>query len=333
MTDLKVFRIALFLVLSALFTGIQIAHANESESDSMVMYFHHDLRGDPVVVTQDSGNILWVESYLAYGSAESRLSSEGIGFEDNNFENSISRKGTTGHQKDSASNLTYMKARYYDPLTSRFYSNDPIGFIESEPMMFNRYIYAYNSPYTYTDPTGMIPVNGPAEKGEPDTYYCTGGCDYKADNKKLFEEDGRISIEEAAYNAWTHGNDLGIEADSIRWVTKELYPKGQGANARPSKLWDFIVIGTVSFAKKPEGWTIKPNEFDFDVKKEAGNRVRNYQTEKLYEWLNTPSSESYLGLPGLKPADAFSTLETFHIHFNGTTDLNQILSGRGSVKR
>ncbi|MCG9732325.1 RHS repeat-associated core domain-containing protein [Shewanella sp. Isolate13] len=48
-----------------------------------------------------------------------------------------------------------MQARYYDPLIGRFYSNDPIGFRDVHS--FNRYAYANNNPYKYTDPTGKVP--------------------------------------------------------------------------------------------------------------------------------------------------------------------------------
>jgi hypothetical protein len=46
-----------------------------------------------------------------------------------------------------------MQARYYDPVIGRFYSNDPVGF--KNVHNFNRYTYANNNPYKYTDPTGM----------------------------------------------------------------------------------------------------------------------------------------------------------------------------------
>jgi uncharacterized protein RhaS with RHS repeats len=45
-----------------------------------------------------------------------------------------------------------MQARYYDPVIGRFYSNDPIGFRDVHS--FNRYAYANNNPYKYTDPDG-----------------------------------------------------------------------------------------------------------------------------------------------------------------------------------
>jgi RHS repeat-associated protein len=58
--------------------------------------------------------------------------------------------GYTGHQWDNDTGLNYMQARYYDPLLARFMSNDPVGF--SNTHNFNRYVYAANNPYKYTDP-------------------------------------------------------------------------------------------------------------------------------------------------------------------------------------
>ena len=54
-----------------------------------------------------------------------------------------------------------MQARYYDPVIGRFYSNDPLGAIghisQGNIQGFNRYNYAYNNPYKYTDPDGNNP--------------------------------------------------------------------------------------------------------------------------------------------------------------------------------
>lgn len=49
-----------------------------------------------------------------------------------------------------------MQARYYDLAIGRFYSNAPIGFRDVHS--FNRYAYANNNPYKYTDPDGKAPV-------------------------------------------------------------------------------------------------------------------------------------------------------------------------------
>jgi RHS repeat-associated protein len=61
----------------------------------------------------------------------------------------------------------YMQARYYDPVIGRFYSNDPVGTMEhlhgsNGIHGFNRYTYANNNPYKYTDPNGesSLAING-----------------------------------------------------------------------------------------------------------------------------------------------------------------------------
>ena len=60
----------------------------------------------------------------------------------------------TGHMEDGATGLTYMKARYYDPVAMRFISPDPVNVDLSTGGNFNRYWYANNNPYTYVDPDG-----------------------------------------------------------------------------------------------------------------------------------------------------------------------------------
>jgi len=60
-----------------------------------------------------------------------------------------------------------MQARYYDPVIGSFYSNDPVGFTghmsRGNPIHgFNRYTYANNNPYKYTDPDGELGSVGSA---------------------------------------------------------------------------------------------------------------------------------------------------------------------------
>ena len=61
--------------------------------------------------------------------------------------------GYTGHKFDTDLHLSYMKARYYDPIIGRFYSNDPVGYT-GEVDTFNRYAYVANNPFKYIDPNG-----------------------------------------------------------------------------------------------------------------------------------------------------------------------------------
>gem|GEM_PF-4184062 len=106
-------------------------------------YLHPDLLGSPKMATNSSQQLLWREHFDPYGSKLNGVA-EKIGY--------------TGHAYDMETGLTYAQARFYDPAVGRFLSNDPIGFTNN-PFSFNRYAYANNNPYIYTDPTGMAAGN------------------------------------------------------------------------------------------------------------------------------------------------------------------------------
>ena len=71
--------------------------------------------------------------------------------------NTQGKAGSTGRLKDEDLQLIFIQPRFYGPMIGRFYSNDPVGFTASNPMMFNRYAYAHNNPYKYIDPDGQNP--------------------------------------------------------------------------------------------------------------------------------------------------------------------------------
>lgn len=63
------------------------------------------------------------------------------------------RFGYTGRELDAETGLYYYRARYYNPATGRFLSEDPISFGGGDA---NLYRYVGNSPTNYTDPTGLF---------------------------------------------------------------------------------------------------------------------------------------------------------------------------------
>jgi RHS repeat-associated protein len=70
----------------------------------------------------------------------------------------------TGREFDSATGLQYNRARYYDPKTGRWLSQDPLGFDAGDS---NLYRYVLNDPLGGTDPSGkvVIQVHGVRDQG------------------------------------------------------------------------------------------------------------------------------------------------------------------------
>jgi RHS repeat-associated protein len=67
----------------------------------------------------------------------------------------------TGRERDEETGLQYNRARYYDPTTGRFISEDPINFRAGDTNLSR---YVLNSPTLLTDPSGRNPfedvING-----------------------------------------------------------------------------------------------------------------------------------------------------------------------------
>src|SRR5205807_8066038 len=59
----------------------------------------------------------------------------------------------TGREWDAAVLLQYNRARYYDPATGRWTSQDPLGFNAGDS---NLYRYVKNSTPNHVDPSGLI---------------------------------------------------------------------------------------------------------------------------------------------------------------------------------
>jgi RHS repeat-associated protein len=105
-----------------------------------VRYQHTDALGSPVAETSETGVLTRRERMTAYGEPADGTWQSGPGF--------------TGHQMDATSRLVYMQQRYYDPVSGGFLSADPMASDAQNGWNFNRYNYAANNAYKFTDPDG-----------------------------------------------------------------------------------------------------------------------------------------------------------------------------------
>jgi RHS repeat-associated protein len=104
-------------------------------------YFYHlDHLGTPQVMTDSEQAVVWQASYAPFGQAT--MSTEQI---DNDLR-------FPGQYFDQESGLHYNYYRYYDPVTGRYITSDPIG-LEGG---LNTYAYVGGNPSNNVDPQGLF---------------------------------------------------------------------------------------------------------------------------------------------------------------------------------
>jgi RHS repeat-associated protein len=125
-------------------------------------YYQQDGLGSVTSLSNTTATLVNTYSYDAFGK-----SSASSGTLANPFQ-------YTGRELDSETGLYYYRARYFDPTTGRFLSEDPLGFDADTDF----YPYVGNSPTTLKDPTGkaagvaLAPI---AAGGATLTYTEMGG--------------------------------------------------------------------------------------------------------------------------------------------------------------
>jgi RHS repeat-associated protein len=107
-------------------------------------YAQADGLGSVRLLTDGTGAVVGTRQYDAFGAARAQT---GISLP----------FGYTGEQEDAESGLVYLRARYLDPSSGRFISEDPVAGGLAEPLSLHAYTYVWNSPLVWVDPTGEDP--------------------------------------------------------------------------------------------------------------------------------------------------------------------------------
>ncbi|HQW83274.1 MAG TPA: peptidoglycan DD-metalloendopeptidase family protein [Ferruginibacter sp.] len=113
--------------------------ARVKASNGQPYYYHHDFRGSTVAITNSSQTITHKYQYGAFGQTEQ------VQEEDFNAYRYVGKYGVGYENKD----LTFMRARYYQPSVGRFNSEDPVWSV-------NLYPYGDNNSIKNIDPSGHL---------------------------------------------------------------------------------------------------------------------------------------------------------------------------------
>ncbi len=112
----------------------------ENAADEKTWYVK-DAHGDTVQLTDGNGNIVWNYAYDAFGNQKETVNSGTEPYNPFRY---------TGEYFDAETGFIYLRARYMDPQTGRFISEDPVcdG--------ANWYVYAGGNPVMLFDPSGLV---------------------------------------------------------------------------------------------------------------------------------------------------------------------------------
>jgi RHS repeat-associated protein len=116
-------------------------------ADNTTSYYHYDLRGSTVALTNDAGTITDRFTYLPYGEVTSHTG---------NIQTPFQFVGKYGIQRDN-NGLLQMRARYYQESTRRFVNRDISSGKVISTGTLNRYSYSLGNPVSLIDTDGMFP--------------------------------------------------------------------------------------------------------------------------------------------------------------------------------
>jgi len=115
-------------------------------------YYLTDGLGSTMALTDEAGDVVNDYDYDVFGALR-----DSSGSQDNDFT-------FAGEQIDGSTGLHYLRARYYDRLSGRLVSEDPIPSSIGLPSTEARFVYVLNNPANLLDPSGMCAFGVPCPK-------------------------------------------------------------------------------------------------------------------------------------------------------------------------
>jgi RHS repeat-associated protein len=268
-------------------------------------YYHHDFRGSTVAITNSSQTITHKYQYGAFG--QTQLVQE----EDFNAYRYIGKYGVGYETKD----LTFMRARYYQPSVGRFNSEDPVW-------ATNLYPYGGNSPINKIDPKGTYIKEPNMNSDNTFSYYETIEALEKERNKAWKElysivKDSRrsqgseeqrnqrkkdlvyakqrfrnLNILKHSYEAYLKSVEAGKPDETLNPFGNTLYyMDGFGVSKiMELKNGNFVVTLLAGSMVSPSGnskWIVTSDQIINKVNNTIEKNPNDKAQEKAYQYLNS----------------------------------------------
>ena len=108
------------------------------DTNGTALYYQHDQYGSTRLLTNQAGAIAATYTYNPYGALTTHTGTADTPLRWN------------GQYQDSDTGLYYLRARYYNPVTTQFLTRDPL-----EALTLAAYAYAAGDPLDLADPLGL----------------------------------------------------------------------------------------------------------------------------------------------------------------------------------
>ncbi|MCK4667646.1 hypothetical protein KAU33_12900, partial [Candidatus Dependentiae bacterium] len=202
-----------------------------------IKYFHQNFMGSIEMITDKNGNIEEHNKYEPFGDIIWSKS----------YIDTNNKYKFTGKERDKESNLDYFNARYLDTKLGRFMKADMVIGNIKNPQSLNRWVYCYNNPIKYVDPSGNVvrkhqhtggsggmitSVNDTLEtqstSGNNSIDYSTpgGGINSKAgEAQKPKEENIKEELKEQFFKSIEHLKKIGMDNQAKQF--EALFEEGR----------------------------------------------------------------------------------------------------------
>jgi RHS repeat-associated protein len=117
---------------------------SQRQSNGTTHYYGYDGNGNTRYLTGSAGTITDTYVYDAFG-----IQIASTGSTPNHYR-------YAGEQLDANLGFYYLRARYLNQTTGRFWTRDPFEGLEADPLSLHKYIYAHGNPVNGSDPSGLF---------------------------------------------------------------------------------------------------------------------------------------------------------------------------------